>query len=241
MNLKCLGAAVAACLMVSSVAMADDPFVVDSSVDAFISETSSGASFTASFSYSATDDNNGSLTVVLTNTTSQWTDGEETNFGNLTAIAFSDAGAAVTLDTDGASGFVQLTGGISTPPPGGSFGGVGDFGVALAWDATDSGDPEDNANEWQGAGGGGAGGGLNGGAIATLVFSVFLSGGGAESLTAADFAALNESHGVGLVARFKGVGEGGESDTLILVPLPPAVWLAGAGLIGVGVLRRRFA
>ena len=47
------------------------------------------------------------------------------------------------------------------------------------------------------------------------------------------------SLGYGWAVRFKGIGPDDESDSVVLVPLPPAVWFGAIGLLGVVVLRRR--
>ena len=74
----------------------------------------------------------------------------------------------------------------------------------------------------------------------SALFSWTVTAADADFLSVFDFLdpAAN-SLGYGFAVRFKGIGDEGESDTVVLVPLPPAVWFGAIGLLGVVVLRRR--
>ena len=180
------------------------------------------ADFTATFDY----DGLSTLCVTLTNETI-----DATSTGAITALAFQK-GAATSVSLTGQSGdldsdtaWAQFGSGLDTPPPGGS---VGFFDVALAVGGGST------ANDWMGAGDGSDG--IEVGETVKFTFNVV----GGAGLSVMNFLTANPE-GARMAIRVKGVGSPpGDSDTAVLVPLPPAAWMGMAGLLGAGVLRRRF-
>jgi len=88
----------------------------------------------------------------------------------------------------------------------------------------------------------GAGNGMEGievGETVTFEWAVAASGDGL-TLSVHDFldASLN-SNGYGFAVKFNGLGSEDDSDSLVLVPLPLAVWAGAIGLVGVVAIRRR--
>ncbi len=184
--------------------------------------TESGlGSFTGTMNYQSTTSSTGVLDVTLTNTSAS---------GFLTALALNNPGSltgislikpptpttfnALGLNTNGVNG-----------QPLGSF----DFGASTG-------------GNWQG--GGMPSNGLA--ANSTATFSFNLTGSNLNVLTTNSFAnafSINEqgaSTDSFLAVRFRGFPNGGsDKASASVVPLPAAVWLFAAGVVGLAGLARR--
>jgi hypothetical protein len=171
-------------------------------------------SFTGSIEYSSADafSTTGTLIVTLTNTSSPANGGFLTGF--LFNIGGGDSGASATLAT-GTHPFTNCTGNGLSGSPYGDYEG----GAAL--------------------GGSFLGGGSPNPGIAvgdTGVFSFNVSASDAGTLTALDF--LNGgSLNFNFLVRFKGFEDGGSDKVgAVVVPLPPALGLGLAGLVGAAIM-----
>ena len=212
--------AAASVLVLTGVAQADSMVSFDSTSGSFQSFENTGASFTATWSYTNATQ---LLTLSLINTSPVGPEG-----GAITAIAFNDPNSpmagpsnlifnGVTGDNDG-GWFVD---GV-TPPPAS----LGNFNSIYTVDGTD----------YTGAGTGSTG--IEYGEVA--LFSWTVTGDDADLLSVFDFLDLDaNSLGYGFAVRFKGIGDNGDSDSVVLVPLPRAVWFGAIGLLGIVVIRRQ--
>ncbi len=216
----------AAVFSVAGVAQADHlttSVSYDSTSSSFRSFENTGASFTATWTYDAHE---ATLTLSLVNTSAG------PYSGAITAVAFNDPNSplpppdsgpslltflGVSGDDDGA----WAVGGV-TPSPNN----IGNFNSIYTVDGTD----------YTGAGDGMTG--IENGE--TAVFTWTTGAADALSLTVFDF--LNRdlnTHGFGFAVRFKGIGSEGDSDQIVLVPLPMALPMGLAGLLCVVIFRRR--
>ncbi len=214
----------AAVVSLSGVARAD-MVSFNSTTDPFFHFGGTVASFTATWTYTGLTSTTGTLVLEIMNTTS-----ETSPTGAMVAIAFNRA-ADTTLTT------TPLT--I-----------LGDGDNDAPWHAVDSTPPPGNIGTFDsvytvdGAAYAGAGSGMEGievsDGLVTFSWDVDASGDGL-TLSVLDFLnpALN-SNGFGFAVKFNGVGSSpNDSDSLVLVPMPPAVWAGTIGLVGVVALRRR--
>lgn len=172
-----------------------------------------GSNYSGTLDYTHIAGNVGQLTITVTNDTTGGIG------GRLTAIAFrfdsADVTAATLLTSSGVAGMTN-TGSVNGAPFGTFMGGAGTGG--------------------QFEGGGSPSNGLAIGATATFIWQITASDAG--SLT--DLSFVNGSHQPSLIARFRGLADGG-SDKVpgTFVPAPATAALAGfAGLVAT---RRRRA
>ena len=195
----------------------------DSAIDSFQSFEDTGASFTATWTYNS---KTATLTLSMMNTSAT------PDSGAITAIAFNDPNSPLPPPDSGPSllTFLGATGdddgawaedGV-TPPPNN----IGNFNSIYTVDGTD----------YTGAGNGSTG--IENGE--TVEFTWTTGAANAINLTVFDF--LNRdlnTLGFGFAVKFKGIGPNGDSDQVVLVPLPMALPMGLAGLLGVVIFRRR--
>lgn len=171
--------------------------------------------FSATFNYSYSA-GVGTLTVKIKNTTASGN-------GFLTGFIFGkrDLGAFTDIEL---TSFPNASWALALDDSGSPFG-TFEYGAALGGD-------------W--LGGGSPNNGLAAGE--EFEFEFEFTGGAASTLTTLDFLDANGAEQF-MVVRFRGGGMGGEgSDKVVgvtIIPLPPAAWMGLAGLLGVGVFRRR--
>lgn len=182
------------------------------------STEATGATYSGSLEYNFMGGNTGELKVTLTN------DSPASVGGFLTGFLFrADAVTGATL-TSANPVFFNDTGADSGSPFG-TF----DGGAALGGSFLGGGSPTN---------------GLAVGQTGNFVFSI--TSATASTLNAADFLGTLDSHSsVGFLVRFRGLTDGGSdkvpgggTDTVV-IPLPNAGMLAGAGLLALGLRRRR--
>ena len=206
----CIGASVAVLLSAGACLAAPVPIVSDTA-----NSTAGLGSFVGSIEYTHTAGNMGSLLISLTNTSNP------ANGGYLTAFAFNissaDAGARATL-ISGPANFSGIANVDAAP-----------FG-AFDWGAS--------ATGGQFLGGGNPSAGLAVGV--TGVFRFLVIAADAATLTSEDFLLAGPTP-VGFAARFRGFHNNGSDKVpaTIEVPLPASAAMAGAGLLCLGLRRRR--
>lgn len=165
--------------------------------------------------YDGEGSGSGSLSITLSN------DSPLANGGYLTGFAFnaSPAGLAMTLGS-GLGNWQGMSGVHASPYP--EF----DFGAAINGNWLGGGQP----TVW----------GIAAGDSANFVLDFTGDDTLLSSLSAASF--FDGSNGIAFAARFRGFANG-ESDKvpgeLIVTPVPMPLALAGLGIVGLGLLRRR--
>lgn len=156
----------------------------------------------------------GSLAISLTNTSPQ------ENGGFLTGFAFNVVdGVGLSLTNAPNSTWLGISNIPANPFP--NF----DFGAALE-------------GNW--LGGHSPNPGIAAGSTRTLTFSVLGNDALLASLSDASF--FDTSNGYGFAARFRGFRDGGSDKVMgdvIVTPLPQTLGLAGAGVLGLVLFRRR--
>ena len=190
------------------------------SIQGVVSESGeqTGATYLGSLEYNFISGNTGELKVSLTNTSPASVGGFLTGF-----LFRLDGISGVTL-TSAIPTFFQDTGADSGSP----FGQF-DGGAALGGDFQGGGPPSD---------------GLGIGASGFFVFS--LTSASASTINATDFlGTLDTRESVGFLVRFQSLSVSAGSDKVpggtdsVVIPLPNAGMLAGAGLMALGLRRRR--
>lgn len=169
-----------------------------------------------SYSYSAIT-STGTLTVEMENTT-------PSGNGYLTGFLFGkvDLGAFSSISLSAAPNSEWKLALDDSGSPFGNF----EYGAALDGDWTGGGSPSD---------------GIAAGDSFTFEFKFV--GGNAATLDTADFLQADDN-GRFMAVRFRGGGMGGEGSdkvlgTIVLIPLPAPVWMAGAGLLAVAGYRMK--
>jgi PEP-CTERM motif len=185
--------------------------------------------FEGSFDFSAVDDNNAQIDIVLKNTS------DVSNHGFLVAFAFNNPDGLITGVTLAGPSTFSLIGDptFENTIPASPF---GDFDIGGATDPKGDNPPDPS---W--LGGGSPTGGIAVNQTATFKFD--LVGTGFSSLTTQDFISELVSGGEEwFAARFRGFDDGGSDKVpAAAVPEPTTVLLVGIGLLGlVGPWRKKF-
>jgi len=177
--------------------------------------------FTGEFTYHYDTSTKAELNVRLTNTS------PADNGGYLTGFVFNNPNNYITgVTLTGSNSNFKLLGAPSfkdsiNAAPFGNF----DIGAALGGDFLGGGSPKN---------------GIPAGGSANFYFAI--TGSNLDKLNAGSFLGATNSNGDFSAARFRGFENGGSDKVPASpnpVPIPPTVYLLGAGLFGVGFIRKR--